>query len=55
MNFGIPQVIYIVLTAAGFVMVLMKHGQPKEGKYDIVTSTISQIFILALLWWGGFF
>lgn len=55
MNFGIPQVIYIVLTAAGWGVVLMKNGQPREDNYNIVTSTIGQIFILALLWWGGFF
>lgn len=55
MNFGIPQIIYLMLTVAGFVVVLMKNGQPKEGNYDILTSTASQIVILALLWWGGFF
>ena len=50
-----PQIIYLALTIIGAVYTISKHGQPKTGKYDAVSSTISNAIIMLLLYWGGFF
>lgn len=55
MNFGIPQIIYITLAAMGLGIDLIKHGETKSGKHNVVTTLIAQILVLGLLYWGGFF
>lgn len=52
---GIPQIIIIVLYAMGLGINLVKHGEPLEGKHNIVTSLIGTAIMIGLLIWGGFF
>lgn len=50
-----PQGIYLGVTVFGTGIVLAKHGEPKTGRYNILTTLITDGLILGLLWWGGFF
>jgi hypothetical protein len=50
-----PQLILIVLWSMSVGMTAMKHGDPKQGKYNFWTVIASVAFEAALLWWGGFF
>ena len=55
MKIELPQIIVLFLYAMGLGAHLMKHGEPLEGKYDVVAKTIAVAIMIALLKWGGFF
>lgn len=46
---------YIGLELLGVGVVLAKHGQPKEGEYNVLTTLACCIPVWALLYFGGFF
>lgn len=50
-----PQIIIIVLYALSLGVHMAKHGEPKDGKYNFVSSLITCAIIFGCLWWGGFF
>lgn len=52
---GIPQIIFIVLTALGAGISLKEHGQPKKGVNSFWSHFISIIITYTLLIIGGFF
>lgn len=52
---GWPQLIYLALLVLGAGMELARHGQPKTGEHNVITTLIASAIILALLAWGGFF
>lgn len=51
---GIPQIIYLFLTAMGLGLILANDGK-SQPPYSFVRSLVSNAIILSLLWWGGFF
>lgn len=52
---GIPQIIIIVLYAMNLGINLVKHGEPLEGKHNVIVTLVSTIVIMGILKWGGFF
>jgi hypothetical protein len=50
-----PQIVYLSLLGAGLVIVLTRHGKPKEGNYDARIDLFSSALVLLLLYFGGFF
>lgn len=52
---GIPQILIIILYAAGLLLYAHDHGKPKEGYTDFWSGLISTCIVMGLLWWGGFF
>lgn len=55
MNLGIPQIIYLALNLMGLGVIMSKHGQPRDEKYNVWTSLLMWAIVLSLLTWGGFF
>jgi hypothetical protein len=51
----IPQCIYIVLTILSLVISLIKHGEPRTGNENFITSFITIAIIYWILIAGGFF
>lgn len=50
-----PQIIYIVIVSLSLGVYMTKHGEEKSGQYDFWVEFISKLFIIGLLYWGGFF
>ena len=50
-----PQVITIILFTTNVVMNLIKHGEPKDTKYNFWWALIATAIDVAILRWGGFF
>lgn len=50
-----PQFVYIGLQLLGIGVILAKHGQPKEGEYNVLTTLACSIPAWVLLYLGGFF
>lgn len=55
MNFGIWQVIYLIILFLPVGVSIVKHGEPKEGEYHALASLISVAIDITLLALGGFF
>ncbi|WP_172453037.1 hypothetical protein [Xanthomonas arboricola] len=55
MSLGTPQLIYLALAMLGIGLEIARHGEPKTGHHDAVSSIVATFLIIALLWWGGFF
>lgn len=51
---GWPQIVWIVLSAAGLGIALVKHGELR-GKYNFLETLISLGIEMLILWKGGFF
>lgn len=51
----LPQIIYLVLVAIGFGIVIQQHGEPEKGKVSAWTYLFSMIITFILLYLGGFF
>jgi len=51
---GIPQIIYIVLSAIGLLLAAYYHGKPRDN-YNFWTVLVSSFIAYGLLIWGGFF
>jgi hypothetical protein len=54
-NWGFPQYCYLVLTFIGLLVVSNEHGKPRTGQYNIFSTLATCIFVLSLLYFGGFF
>lgn len=52
---GLPQILFLAITFLGTGIYLAKHGEPKQGTYNFYIAVLSDIIILTLLCWGGFF
>lgn len=50
----IPQIILFVIICLNLGIALGKHGKEK-GKFNFWLSLLDSLFILWLLYWGGFF
>lgn len=51
---GWPEITYIIITAIGLTVQLIKHGEPC-GKYNFGLSLFTTTIIYILLYYGGFF
>lgn len=52
---GICQIIYLAIIIFGLGIVLAKHGQPKDEKYNFWIQLLGVAIDLSLLYFGGFF
>ena len=55
---GVPQIIFIILTALGIFNHFILHGKRKpetECYYDFRSRILNDVFVFILLIWGGFF
>lgn len=50
-----PQIILLALIAIGIGVVLAKHGEPKDGTYNVFATIACEVILITLLYWGGFF
>lgn len=50
-----PQITIIILSAIGLGIYIVKHGQPKNENYNVITHLISIAIVYTLLYAGGFF
>ena len=50
-----PQIIMIAIFAMNFTINLMKHGQPRQDKYNVFSVIIDTFIEISILKWGGFF
>ena len=50
-----PQITMIVVYALAFGIDLSRHGKPKEGTYNALTSLIGSVIGIVILYCGGFF
>lgn len=55
MNFGIWQIIYLIIIALSIGIAIAKHGEPKEGKYHAGVTLVGSIIDIIILALGGFF
>ena len=55
MKLGIPQIIIIVMYGINIGMNLAKDGEPKDEKYNFISSLIAVAICSCILWAGGFF
>lgn len=51
---GWPQVVMIFLLGCDFTIDLIKHGEPKEGKYNVWTAMVAVALNAYILYKGGF-
>lgn len=52
---GWPQITIIVMSALGVGIHLAKHGQPREGKFNLFIATAVAAAEIYVLKQGGFF
>jgi hypothetical protein len=50
-----PQIVYLILFLIGLGIAIERHGKEKTGKENFLTTFISGIAILYLLYMGHFF
>jgi len=55
LDMGVPQIIYILLTATVLLIAMNLHGKPKKGKHNYWSYLASTLIQLGILMWGGFF
>lgn len=55
MYFGTPQIIMVVLMMLNIGVNIAKYADSEQGKVGFWSSTISTVFMIGLLYWGGFF
>jgi len=51
----VPQLLLLCMWSLGLGIALCKHGEPKDGKYNVFIALLGVVIEAALLWWGGFF
>lgn len=49
-----PQIILLLLFMLGLGVSLANHGKPR-GNENVWITLISDVIVLSILWWGGFF
>lgn len=52
---GWPQYTYLALIFMSVGMNLTKPGEPEDGRHNFWASSIASVFILWVLYMGGFF
>ena len=52
---GLPQMIFIILSAMSIGISIKEHGELKTGKHSFLSSVINFALTYGLLVWGGFF
>lgn len=52
---GWPQVTVIVLYGLSIGVSLALHGKPRTGRHNVGAALIGSAFVLAPLYFGGFF
>jgi hypothetical protein len=50
-----PQITYLVLAVLGIGISLAKHGEPKTGEHNFLTTVLAFALICWILYEGGFF
>jgi len=55
MNFGAPEIIYIILLGINVGLSASNHGKLKEGKHHFGFDMFVLLLGVGLLYWGGFF
>jgi hypothetical protein len=50
-----PQATYLALNLLGLGIYLTRHGEPRGDKYNFWSMTVTFVFVLWLLYRGGFF
>lgn len=57
-SIGLPQFIFLSLTAVGFCVHIVKWDQPKTGHLAVYggwPTLFGNVCLIGLLGWGGFF
>ena len=52
---GIWQIIWIALMVLSFGIVVAKHGQPRDDKWNAWAMLVSAVIETTILYFGGFF
>ena len=55
MNFGIFQIIYLVLLSVGLLVAANQHGKPKTGKTNFFITLFASAVSFCIFYFGGFF
>lgn len=56
MSHWLPQIIYLVLTFLGLMIVAANHGREyKADRQNAFPTFLGSALVLFLLYWGGFF
>jgi len=50
-----PQITFVTLTILGLLVTVRFHGEPRTGKYSVVSFFIASAIDYWLLYYGGFF
>lgn len=53
-NLGVPQLAYLLISAANLVVSAFLHGRP-QGEHNAWATLTGLAISLSLLAWGGFF
>ena len=54
MNFGAPQIVYLMLVTSALTFSALDHGKPMKNE-NFFTTLIALAIQVAVLGWGGFF
>ena len=52
---GVYQIITLILFTMSLTIHLVKHGEPKDEKYNFFTALLGMAIYVFLLYKGGFF
>ena len=52
---GAPEIIFLSFALFNLLYAAHKHGQPRDGKWNVWATLIAAAIEIGLLWWGGFF
>lgn len=50
-----PIILLIILNVFSIGVDAERHGEPRTGKYNVLTTIISAIILQTILWWGGWY
>jgi len=54
-HMGTPQIILLVLIELRLLVAAIKHGQARTDKHNVFYTMIDVMFLLIILYGGGFF
>ena len=49
-----PQIVMIVLYVVNVVIDAQRHGEPKDGKHNVLVTLVGSALGVWVLWAGGF-
>lgn len=49
-----PQITVLVFMCIGIGLDIQRHGELREGKYNVFSTIVSNIVTAAILYFGGF-